>query len=168
MKPNEKARYVIGVDVGTGSARAGVFDLDGHMLASAKRDITLFRHPGAIVEQSSNEIWDAVCAAVREAVALAAIPADQVAGIGFDATCSLVVLGEGGADVRGRPATPNAISSSGWTIAPSTRPLASMPPATPSSSMWAGASRPRWKRRSCCGSTRTSATRSTGPGNSWT
>jgi D-ribulokinase len=103
MKPNEKARYVIGVDVGTGSARAGVFDLDGHMLASAKRDITLFRHPGAIVEQSSNEIWDAVCAAVREAVALAAIPADQVAGIGFDATCSLVVLGEGGAPLAAGP-----------------------------------------------------------------
>ena len=89
-------RYVIGVDVGTGSARAGVFDLDGHMLASAKHDITLYQQAGAIVEQSSNEIWAAVCASVREAVARAAISADQVTGIGFDATCSLVVLGQDG------------------------------------------------------------------------
>ncbi len=91
-----QARYFVGVDVGTGSARAGVFDLDGHMLASAKQDITLFHAAGSVVEQSSNEIWRAVCTSVRQALALAAIAPEQVSGIGFDATCSLVVLGDGG------------------------------------------------------------------------
>lgn len=88
--------YVIGVDVGTGSARAGVFDRAGAMVGTAKRDIRLFHAPGAMVEQSSDEVWNAVCLAVREAVAQARVPAGQVAGIGFDATCSLVVLGAGG------------------------------------------------------------------------
>ena len=88
--------YLIGVDVGTGSARAGLFDLSGRMLASAKRDISLFRGPGAMVEQSSTEIWAAVCASVREAMHKAAVAPEAVAGIGFDATCSLVVLGEKG------------------------------------------------------------------------
>ena len=87
---------VIGVDVGTGSARAGVFDLTGQMLASAKQDIRLFHAPGAIVEQSSNDIWEAVCASVRSALALSGMAPDRIVGIGFDATCSLVVLGEGG------------------------------------------------------------------------
>lgn len=91
-----KPCYLIGVDVGTGSARAGVFDAAGRMLASAKRDITLFQAHGGIVEQSSNEIWDAACASVKQALAQAAVSSDQVAGLGFDATCSLVVLGEGG------------------------------------------------------------------------
>ena len=90
------AKHVIGVDVGTGSARAGLFDLNGRMLASAKRDITLFHETGSIVEQSSTEIWAAVCAAVREVVAASGIDPASVAGLGFDATCSLVVLGEGG------------------------------------------------------------------------
>ncbi|WP_322056405.1 FGGY-family carbohydrate kinase [Paraburkholderia sp. J63] len=90
------ARYVIGVDVGTGSARAGIFDPAGDMVASAKQDITVFHASGAIVEQSSAEIWRAVCHAVREALAQVAIAPEQIAGIGFDATCSLVVLGEGG------------------------------------------------------------------------
>lgn len=90
--------YLIGVDVGTGSARAGVFDAGGRMLASARREITLWRAPGGIVEQSSDQIWEAVCASVREAVAAAEVPVAQVKGIGFDATCSLVVLG-----AEGRP-----------------------------------------------------------------
>ena len=89
-------RYVIGVDVGTGSARAGIFDLAGGMVGSAKHDITLFQASGSIVEQSSGEIWGAVCHAVKEALSRAAVSPDQVAGIGFDATCSLVVLGSGG------------------------------------------------------------------------
>jgi D-ribulokinase len=84
------------VDVGTGSARAGIFDLAGRMVASAKRDITLFHASGSIVEQSSGEIWQAVCDSVKDAQALAAVSPEQIAGIGFDATCSLVVLGEGG------------------------------------------------------------------------
>ncbi|MGG7535290.1 FGGY-family carbohydrate kinase [Rhizobium sp. 12,4] len=90
------AKYVIGVDVGTGSARAGLFDMAGRMLASAKRNISLFHEAGSIVEQSSSEIWSAVCAAVREAVAAAGVDPASVVGLGFDATCSLVVLGEGG------------------------------------------------------------------------
>lgn len=95
-RPADGERYLVGVDVGTGSARAGLFDMTGRMLASGKRDISLFREPGAMVEQSSTEIWAAVCASVREAVAKAGVAPEQVASLGFDATCSLVVLGEGG------------------------------------------------------------------------
>ncbi|MCW5708357.1 FGGY-family carbohydrate kinase [Shinella sp.] len=95
-RPAGGERYLVGVDVGTGSARAGLFDMTGRMLASGKRDISLFREPGAMVEQSSTEIWAAVCASVREAVAKAGVAPEQVASLGFDATCSLVVLGEGG------------------------------------------------------------------------
>src|SRR5471032_395191 len=89
-------RYVVGVDVGTGSARVGIFDLTGRMVGAAKRDITLYQASGSIVEQSSSEIWNAVCQSVKDALSQAAVSPDQVAGIGFDATCSLVVLGEGG------------------------------------------------------------------------
>lgn len=88
--------HFIGIDVGTGSARAGIFDRTGRMLATAKRDIALYRDGPDIAEQSSEDIWRAVCASVREAMAEAALAPDDIAGIGFDATCSLVVLGPGG------------------------------------------------------------------------
>lgn len=95
LRPSDET-YVIGVDVGTGSARAGLFDLTGCMVATAKQDIAIFREAGSMVEQSSDNIWSAVCASVRAAVEKAGIDPAAVAGLGFDATCSLVVLGEGG------------------------------------------------------------------------
>src|SRR6516164_4395779 len=82
----------IGVDVGTGSARAGIFDDTGQLVASAKRAIEIWREPGDVVEQSSEDIWRAVTDAVREAVEASAFPRAAFAGIGFAATCSLVAL----------------------------------------------------------------------------
>jgi D-ribulokinase len=90
------AVHFLGIDVGTGSARAGLFDETGALLSAAKADIALWRDSGGIVEQSSRDIWRAVCRCVREAVREAGIPSESVAGVGFDATCSLVVLGPGG------------------------------------------------------------------------
>jgi D-ribulokinase len=82
----------IGIDVGTSSARAGVFDESGALLATARHPITVWHEAGNVVEQSSSDIWAACVASVRAAMVEAAIPASAVKGIGFDATCSLVVL----------------------------------------------------------------------------
>ncbi|MEA2806907.1 MAG: D-ribulokinase [Rhodospirillaceae bacterium] len=95
----------IGVDVGTSSARAGVFDEKGSLLATARHPITVWHEAGSVVEQSSSEIWAACTASVRAAMAEAAIPPSAVKGLGFDATCSLVVLDAG--------ANPLTVSSSG-------------------------------------------------------
>ena len=86
----------IGVDVGTSSARAGVFDEAGTLLATARNPITLWHEAGSVVEQSSSEIWAACAASVRTAMREAAIPPSAVKGLGFDATCSLVVLNAAG------------------------------------------------------------------------
>src|SRR3979409_877660 len=93
----------IGIDVGTSSARAGVFDEKGSLLATARHPITVWHEAGNVVEQSSSEIWAACAASVRAAMAEAAIPPSAVKGLGFDATCSLVVL-----DAAGGPLTVSA------------------------------------------------------------
>src|SRR5258705_1389145 len=95
----------IGVDVGTSSARAGVFDEKGTLLATARHSITVWHEAGSVVERSSSEIWAACAASVRAAMAEAALPPSAVKGIGFDATCSLVVLDAG--------ANPLTVSTSG-------------------------------------------------------
>ncbi|ULK96875.1 FGGY-family carbohydrate kinase [Bradyrhizobium sp. I71] len=96
-------RAYIGVDVGTTSTRAGVFDEAGILLATARHPIRIWQEAGDIVEQSSQDIWEACCKSVRAAMAEAAIAPDSIGGIGFDATCSLVVL-----DPQGEPLTVSA------------------------------------------------------------
>ncbi|WP_213703544.1 FGGY-family carbohydrate kinase, partial [Klebsiella aerogenes] len=100
---NGETQTIIGVDVGSGSVRAGVFNLSGELLAHATREITLFRSAGSVVEQSSREIWQAVCDCIKRAVEKAAVSPHSVAGIGFDATCSLVVIGENDAPLAVGP-----------------------------------------------------------------
>jgi D-ribulokinase len=88
--------HFIGIDVGTGSARAGVFDASGTMLGVGRHDIALHQAAGDVAEQSSEDIWRAVSASVRAALAQSAVDPASIKGIGFDATCSLVVVDANG------------------------------------------------------------------------
>ncbi|KAI8393845.1 uncharacterized protein BYT42DRAFT_507640 [Radiomyces spectabilis] len=89
--------YYLGVDVGTGSARAAVIDAEGSLVALAVEPIMTYNPKHDIFEQSANNIWESICKTVREAMAQAKIAPEQVKGLGFDATCSLVVLDKSGA-----------------------------------------------------------------------
>jgi FGGY-family pentulose kinase len=97
------AAFFLGVDVGTGSARAGVFDDAGVMLGTATHAIQLFRPAEDFVEHSSEDIWRACGTAIRGALAQAGVRGEQIAGLAFDATCSLVALDANDAPVTVSP-----------------------------------------------------------------
>jgi FGGY-family pentulose kinase len=90
---------VLAIDVGSTSARAGVFDLQGRMLASASAPFEVHRPLPDHAEHSAAQIWTAVGLAVRQAVAQCGHPGTAVRGLAFDATCSLVMLDRAGAPV---------------------------------------------------------------------
>ncbi len=89
----------VGVDVGSASVRAVVFDHAGNRRAEAARPIRQFNPRSDFYEHSSADIWQQTCAAVRQAVGESGLPHHAITGIGFDATCSLVASGPGGAPV---------------------------------------------------------------------
>lgn len=93
-------KTILGIDVGTGSARAGLFDEAGRMLACETAPLDLIRTGEDRAEYRSAQIWEAVSKASRGAIT-AASAEGSVAGIGVDATCSLVVEGGGGVSDRG-------------------------------------------------------------------
>jgi FGGY-family pentulose kinase len=104
-------RHYVGIDVGTGSVRAGVFDARGIRLGMGVESISVSRPEADFVEQSSDDIWRAAGVAVRAALAEADVSAETVAGIGFDATCSLVLL-----DGHDRPVTVSPGGDDRWNV----------------------------------------------------
>ncbi|XP_074237005.1 FGGY carbohydrate kinase domain-containing protein isoform X1 [Saimiri boliviensis] len=83
-------RYYVGVDVGTGSVRAALVDQSGVLLAFADHPIEKWEPQFNHHEQSSEDIWAACCVVTKKVVQ--GIDLNQIRGLGFDATCSLVVL----------------------------------------------------------------------------
>jgi FGGY-family pentulose kinase len=104
----------LGVDVGTGSARAGLFDAAGVRLGMGVSPIRTWRPETDFAEQSSEDIWRACGEAVRTALVEAAVPASRVAGVGFDATCSLVAVDANGAPITVSPTGSDAQNVVVW------------------------------------------------------
>jgi len=98
-------KYVIGVDGGTESLRAGVFDLSGNPLAFASVTYpTHFPIPGW-AEQNPEDWWNALGGAVRRAVIDANVGKQEILGICLDTTCCSVVALDG----AGNPLRPALI-----------------------------------------------------------
>lgn len=114
--PLDDPPLYLGIDVGTGSARAAFFtDYGGQVGQAGVSRIKTFRPVGypQLFQQSTEIIWRAVCSAVHTALnsvvkiysgessgveapreALFKVQ-KRVVGLAFDATCSLVVRGKG-------------------------------------------------------------------------
>jgi len=89
------AGYVLGIDAGTESFRAGVFDARGKCLGfGIHPNKTFFRHPGW-AEQSPQD-WDvALVESIRAALRESKVSARDIRAIGLDGTsCTVVFLDE--------------------------------------------------------------------------
>ncbi|XP_027708631.1 FGGY carbohydrate kinase domain-containing protein isoform X2 [Vombatus ursinus] len=86
----EQMNYYVGIDVGTGSARAALVSQQGTLAAYAEYPIRKWEPQADHHEQSSDDIWAACCIVTKKVVQ--GIDAARIRGLGFDATCSLVVL----------------------------------------------------------------------------
>lgn len=99
---------VVAVDVGSTSARAGLFDAAGRCLARAVAPFATARPLPHHAEHAFDEIWHSVCIAVRD---VAGTRAHEVSGLAFDATCSLAVF-----DRFGDPVTVSTTGDDRWNV----------------------------------------------------
>ncbi|XP_056912912.1 FGGY carbohydrate kinase domain-containing protein isoform X4 [Takifugu flavidus] len=82
--------YYVGVDVGTASVRAALVSRSGQLKSIAQEPISIWEPQADHYVQSSTEIWEKCCTVVKRVVR--GVDRSRVRGVGFDATCSLVVL----------------------------------------------------------------------------
>jgi FGGY-family pentulose kinase len=79
---------LLAIDVGTLSARAGLFDASGQLISACSRGFALMRPAEHHAVYRMDDIWAAVCAATRAALAEARGAGASIAGVAVDATSS--------------------------------------------------------------------------------
>jgi len=89
---------LLGVDLGTSETKAGLFDLQGHLLRLARCGYPIFTdaEPGG-AEQDPTAWWSAVCQTLREVTR--GVPPDDLAAVCIEGQGPSVVM----SDERGRP-----------------------------------------------------------------
>ena len=94
--------YVMGIDFGTESVRVGIFTPDGTPVTFCCKPYGLTHPRPGWAEQSPDEWWQALKAAVRQAITDSKVPPASIRGIGTDTTsCTVVAL-----DGQDRPLRP--------------------------------------------------------------
>ncbi|ARK31254.1 gluconokinase [Halalkalibacter krulwichiae] len=93
---------VIGLDLGTTSAKAVVFNLQGNVVAEAEEMITSYYPQTGWVEQDPNEIERLAVLAVRSAVEKAQIKEDELLTVGFSSAMHSLICVDHDGDALGR------------------------------------------------------------------
>lgn len=83
---------VLGIDMGTGGARVGIFDLNGNPIVFCGEDYPLYTPASGRAEQDPGEWWDAICKASHRAIAESEIDPHCIRGMSVDTTCCTVLL----------------------------------------------------------------------------
>ncbi len=88
-------KHLLAIDVGTLSARAGLFASDGQLMADASASFKLVTPAEHHAVYRMDDIWNAVCLAATECLSQRPEFASSVAGLAFDATSSVYIEAEG-------------------------------------------------------------------------
>ena len=90
-------QYLLGIDIGTSSCKAAVFDRAGNALAFSTKSYPTERPLPGYAQQNPEDWWKAACEAVRECLDNGKVSPGQIAGIGVDGqSWSAVPIGRSG------------------------------------------------------------------------
>lgn len=93
-----KQKYIVGIDVGSQSAKILIYDLEGNIVAKGKKKLAPMHleEPG-IVEHPDDDLWDSLCEASRIALADFKGNTEDILGIGIGGIrCCRVLLKKDG------------------------------------------------------------------------
>ena len=84
--------YFIGIDIGTGGARTGIFDRNGKALVFCAEPIELSIPRPGWAEQDPDEWWSALCRSCRSAMEQSGLSPEDIKGLSIDTTCCTVLF----------------------------------------------------------------------------
>ena len=75
---------LLGIDIGTSSCKAAVFDKDGHVAASVTQDYPVYYPHTGWAEQNPDDWWEGVAAAIRNLLKQPGVSKEEIAAVGVD------------------------------------------------------------------------------------
>ncbi len=93
--------YVLGIDSGTQSLRAGIFDLQGNPVIFATKEYSISHAQVGWAEQSANDWWEAAKITVNECMQKSRIDPEKIVGMSVDGTsCTVLPVDRQGNPLR--------------------------------------------------------------------
>ena len=74
-------KYLLGIDNGGTVTKAVIFDIIGKEVASASASVRLITPQAGFTERDMDELWDANCKVIREAIVKAGIKPEEIKGV---------------------------------------------------------------------------------------
>lgn len=85
-------KFFLGIDIGTGGARVGIFDDSGNSVIFCEEQFPLYTPHSGWAEQNPDDWWDAVGKASRRAISESGISPADIVGVSFDTTSCTVIV----------------------------------------------------------------------------
>lgn len=93
--------HFLGIDAGTTSMKAALFDMTGRTVAVAREEYALLTPEPAIVECDAETYWQACVAAIRQVLAAGAVPPSDIATLAISSQGeTLIAVDRGGRALR--------------------------------------------------------------------
>ena len=93
-------KYLIGVDLGTSSTKAALYDVDGRLVAEASLEVPIYYPRPGVVEQENDDFYRTAAQTVRQCIQESGVDRRDIAAIAFDSQ----MAGVGSIDENYRPA----------------------------------------------------------------
>ncbi len=84
--------YLLGIDYGTGGAKAALIDLDGNVLSYAFEEYPIIKHKQDWSEHDANLYWEIACRIISKIIMKANVDPEEIKGIGTSSALPSMVL----------------------------------------------------------------------------
>ena len=85
-------KYLIGVDLGTSSTKAALYQIDGKLISDASVEVSLFYPKPGVVEQENEDFYTSAAQTVKKCVESSGAEPKEIAAIAFDSQMAGVGL----------------------------------------------------------------------------
>ena len=97
---DKSRKFLLGVDLGTSAAKAGLYDLAGNLLSEGRTEVPLYYPQPDAVEQDMQDFYQSAAVAIRQCLGACNVDPAAIAGLSFDSQ----MAGIGAVDEDFRPA----------------------------------------------------------------